>query len=169
MKTISYAFLFLAASTFSSSGFSNTFELVSLSGDSAGTGSQQTFDSFSIPDINEDGQVSFGALFEVSGIDTAYTDVLAPAFEASCVKCHGEGGVRQATFDLVPIQSSQDLILRPDLLQALVNRLSNESMPPDSEPPLDPDTRAAMIDNAATIEGNRQSQPSPPRCGPSVQ
>ena len=147
MKTISYAFLILTASTFTTGGYSNTFELVSLSGDTAGTSSQQTFGSFSIPDINEDGQISFGALFEISGIDAAYSDVLAPAFEASCVKCHGEGGVRQATFDLQPIQSSQDLILRPDALQALVNRLTNGSMPPNSEPPLDPDTRAAMIDS----------------------
>ena len=160
MKTISYAFLFLAASTFSSSGFSNTFELVSLSGDSAETGSQQTFDSFSIPDINEDGRVSFGALFEISGIDTAYTDVLAPAFEASCVKCHGEGGVRQATFDLAPIQSSQDLMLRPDALQALVNRLSNGSMPPSSEPPLDPDTRAAMIDSLQLLRDIANRSPA---------
>ena len=160
MKTISYAFLIFAASAISIGGYSNTFELVSLSGDSAGTSSQQTFDSFSIPDINEEGQVSFGALFEVSGIDEAYTDVLAPAFEASCVKCHGEGGVRQAAFDLVPIQSSQDLILRPDALQALVNRITNGSMPPNSEPPLDPDTRAAMIDRLQLLRDIANRSPA---------
>lgn len=147
MKTNFYAFLILTGSALISSGFSNTFELVSLSGDTAETSSQQTYDSFSIPSINDDGQVSFGALFSIPGIEAAYTNVLEPAFASSCVKCHGEGGVRQATFDLEPIQSSQDLILRPDALQALVNRLSNGSMPPNSEPPLDPDTRAAMIES----------------------
>ena len=147
MKTISYAFLTLTASVFSGSVFSNTFELVSLSGDTTEPNAGQKFDSFSIPNINEDGQVSFGALFEISGVDTAYTDVLAPAFEASCVNCHGEGGSRQAAFDLELIQSSQDLILRPDAIQTLVNRISNGSMPPNSEPPLDPDTRTAMIEN----------------------
>ena len=146
MKTISYAFLIFAASAISIGGYSNTFELVSLSGDSAGTSSQQTLDSFSIPDINEDGQVSFGALFETSGIDRAYTEVLAPVFEKSCISCHGEGAGRQNTFDLTQIQSSQDLILRPLALQALVNRISNGSMPPSSEPPLDPDTQATVVE-----------------------
>jgi len=146
MKTISYAFLIFAASAISIGGYSNTFELVSLSGDSAGTSSQQTLDSFSIPDINEDGQVSFGALFETSGIDQAYTEVLAPVFEKSCISCHGEGAGRQNTFDLTQIQSSQDLILRPLALQALVNRISNGSMPPSSEPPLDPNTQATVVE-----------------------
>ena len=146
MKTISYAFLIFAASAIPIGGYSNTFELVSLSGDSAGTSSQQTLDSFSIPYINEDGQVSFGALFETSGIDQAYTEVLAPVFEKSCVSCHGEGAGRQNTFDLTQIQSSQDLILRPLALQALVNRISNGSMPPSSEPPLDPNTQATVLE-----------------------
>ena len=146
MKTISHAYLIFAASAISIGGYSNTFELVSLSGDLAGTSSQQTLDSFSIPDINEDGQVSFGALFETTGIDRVYTEVLAPVFEKSCISCHGEGAGRQNTFDLTQIQSSQDLILRPLALQALVNRISNGSMPPSSEPPLDPDTQATIVE-----------------------
>ncbi len=74
MKTISYAFLTLTASVFSGSVFSNTFELVSLSGDTAEPNAGQKFDSFSIPNITEDGQVSFGALFEISDVGEASAD-----------------------------------------------------------------------------------------------
>tara|TARA_B100000212_G_scaffold293465_1_gene235750 strand:- start:3287 stop:6193 length:2907 start_codon:yes stop_codon:yes gene_type:complete len=74
MKTISYAFLILAASVFSGRLFSNTFELVSLSGETAEPTAGREFDSFSIPNINEDGQVSFGALFKISDVGETSAD-----------------------------------------------------------------------------------------------
>ncbi len=145
MKIIPNAIIASLATLSIGSGYSNTFNLVSLSGDDAGTATPQTYESFSIPSINDSGQVAFGARFANPALDAAFLDVISPTFEASCVQCHGEGGDRQTNFDLEPIQSAQDLLSRPDRLQIVRNRISNNAMPPQGEPPLDPEVKTQVL------------------------
>jgi len=145
MKTIQTILSFAAVGLLSSSSFANTFTLVSLSGDTADTNPEQTYESFSLPEINESGQVAFGARFENPELNQAFQNDLLPLFAESCYKCHGDGGPRLNNIDLRPILTAQDLLARPNGLTAIRNRINNNSMPPNSEPSLDPETKAQAV------------------------
>ena len=145
MKTIQTILSFAAVGLLSSSSFANTFTLVSLSGDTADTNSEQTYESFSLPEINESGQVAFGARFENPELNQAFQNDLLPLFAESCYNCHGDGGPRLNNIDLRPILTAQDLLARPNGLTAIRNRINNNSMPPNSEPSLDPEVKAQAV------------------------
>ena len=145
MKTIQTILSFAAVGLISSSSFANTFTLVSLSGDTADTNPEQTYESFSLAEINESGQVAFGARFANPELNQAFQNDLLPLFTDSCYKCHGDGGTRLNNIDLRPILTAQDLLARPGGLTAIRNRINNNSMPPNSEPSLDPETKAQAI------------------------
>ena len=145
MKTIQTILSFAAVGLISSSSFANTFTLVSLSGDTADTNPEQTYESFSLAEINEAGQVAFGARFANPELQQVFQNDLLPLFANSCYKCHGEGGVQLNNIDLRPILTAQDLLARPAGLTAIRNRINNNAMPPNSEPPLDAETKAQAI------------------------
>lgn len=162
MKTIQSAFLVSLLSFLIGSGYSNTFDLVSLSGEDADTITPQTFNSFSIPSINEAGQVAFGARFENQEIDSVFLDSINPVFQTSCITCHGQGGESQQNFDLTEIQNTKDLLLRPQRIQTIINRVNstgNNVMPPSAEPPLDPQVKADLISslNLLLAEANKST------------
>ncbi len=163
MKTIQNALLVFALLLLTSSGSSNTFTLVSLTGEDAGTTTPQTIGSFSIPSINEAGQVAFGGQFVNSEIDSAFADRINPIFQTNCITCHGEGGVSQQNFDLTEIQNSKDLLLRPQRIQTIITRVSatgNNIMPPVSEAPLDEQSKAELISslNLFLAEANKNPE-----------
>ncbi len=145
MKTIQSFLSFAAVGLLSSSSFANTFTLVSLSGDTADTNPEHTYESFSLPEINESGQVAFGARFENPELNQAFQNDLLPLFAESCYNCHGDGGPRLNNIDLRPILTAQDLLARPNGLTAIRNRINNNSMPPNSEPSLDPEVKAQAV------------------------
>ncbi|MDE0769071.1 MAG: immunoglobulin domain-containing protein [Opitutaceae bacterium] len=145
MKTIQTFLSFAAVGLLSSSSFANTFTLVSLSGDTADTNPEQTYESFSLPEINESGQVAFGARFANPELQQGFQNDLLPVFTNSCYQCHGEGGVQLNNIDLRPILTAQDLLARPEGLATIRNRINNNSMPPNSEPPLAAETKAQAI------------------------
>ena len=154
MKTIQTALLISALSFLTGSGYSNTFTLVSLSGDEAETTTPQAFDSFSIPSINEAGQVAFGARFDNPEIDSVFLDSIEPVFQANCISCHGQGGVAQQRFDLTEIQNSKDLLLRPQRIQTIINRVNstgNNVMPPRAEPPLDQEVKITLTASLSSL------------------
>ena len=154
MKTIQTALLISALSFLTGSGYSNTFTLVSLSGDEAETTTPQAFDSFSIPSINEAGQVAFGARFDNPEIDSVFLDSIEPVFQANCISCHGQGGVAQQRFDLTEIQNSKDLLLRPQRIQTIINRVNstgNNVMPPRAEPPLDQEVKVTLTASLSSL------------------
>jgi hypothetical protein len=158
MKTIQTILSFAAVGLISSSSFANTFTLVSLSGDTADTNPEQTYESFSLAEINEAGQVAFGARFANPELQESFQNALLPVFTDSCYKCHGEGGVQLNNIDLRPILTAQDLLARPAGLTAIRNRINNNSMPPNSEPPLDAETKAQAISALdLLIEASSQS------------
>ena len=158
MKTIQTILSFAAVGLISSSSFANTFTLVSLSGDTADTNPEQTYESFSLAEINEAGQVAFGARFANPELQQVFQNDLLPLFANSCYKCHGEGGVQLNNIDLRPILTAQDLLARPAGLTAIRNRINNNSMPPNSEPPLDAETKAQAISALdLLIEASSQS------------
>ncbi len=162
MKTIQNAFLVSALLFLASSGFSNTFTLVSLSGDDAGTTTPQTIGSFSNPSINEAGQVAFGGQFVDTEINSTFEDRINPVFQSNCVTCHGEGGDSQQNFDLTEIQNSKDLILRPQRIQTIINRVSstgNNVMPPNTEPPLDEQSKAELISSLNLLLAEASKSP----------
>jgi len=163
MKTIQTALLISTLSFLVGSAYSNTFTLVSLSGDEAETTTPQSFDSFSIPSINEAGQVAFGARFDNPEIDSVFLDSIEPVFQANCVSCHGQGGVSQQRFDLTEIQNSKDLLLRPQRIQTIINRVNstgNNVMPPRTEPPLDQEVKATLTAslNSLLAEANKGAE-----------
>lgn len=71
MKTIQTAIFASICSLFYSSGFSNTFTLVSLSSDPVEILSSGIIESYSLPQINEAGQVGFSVLLGGSTIEDA--------------------------------------------------------------------------------------------------
>ncbi len=163
MKTIQTVILFSALSLLTGSGYSNTFTLVSLSGDEAETTTSQSFESFSLPSINEAGQVAFGARFENPEVDSVFLDSIEPVFQANCITCHGQGGDAQQNFDLTEIQNSKDLLLRPQRIQTIINRINstgNNVMPPSTEPPLDQEVKETLTTslNSLLVEANKRPE-----------
>lgn len=151
MKTMKKVLLFSASVLLACSALSNTYRLVSLTGDSAGEEGSPTLEAFSTPRINDLGQVAFGARFTAPELSSDFDQFLQPLFEESCYKCHGEGGRRQPNLDLSQIQSAYDLLIRPGALTALRNRINNNSMPPEGETPLDPETKAQALDTLDSL------------------
>ncbi len=147
MKMISNALAASLATLALSAGYANTFTLVSLSGDAADGAENETYESFSIPSINESGNVAFGARFSNPEVEAAFVDVVKPLFESTCVQCHGESGIQQHNFDLTHIENVQELLLRPQRIQNIRNRINNTNnpMPPLSEPQLGAETKTQVL------------------------
>jgi len=146
MKTIKNAFLFSASLLLACSAYSNTYRLVSLTGDNADGEGSPTLEAFSTPRINDLGQVAFGARFTSPQLSSDFNQIIKPLFAESCLKCHGDEGDRQRNIDLAQIQSAYDLVIRPGALTAIRNRIQNRSMPPQGETPLDSETRTQALE-----------------------
>ena len=72
-----------------------------------------------------------------SGADaspTAFTDILQPTLEQSCVKCHGKNDKVKGKVNLLELKSAADLTKNPELIRKLIEALDLKEMPPEDEP-----------------------------------
>lgn len=79
-----------------------------------------------------------------------FTKLVAPALQTHCAKCHGADGELEGDVDLVGLHSdnvAEDL----ELVQRLIDVLDLEEMPPEDEPPLDPQLRQDLIGELKSI------------------
>ncbi len=74
-----------------------------------------------------------------------FTEILQPAFQNSCVECHGAGDDVKAELSLLEFQSADDLTRDLDLLRELIDVLEREEMPPEEKPPLEPGKRQQLV------------------------
>ncbi|MCB1065739.1 MAG: DUF1592 domain-containing protein [Verrucomicrobiae bacterium] len=70
---------------------------------------------------------------------------ILPVFQESCVRCHGEKGKVKGKMNLLEITSLGALTDDPEKLQAIIEAIDFEEMPPEDEPPLDPDVRRKLL------------------------
>ena len=72
-------------------------------------------------------------------------DILQPAFEQSCVKCHGKNGEPKGKVNLFEMRNVDDLVAKPALIRGLIDVLDAGYMPPEDEPPLAVDKRENLV------------------------
>lgn len=89
------------------------------------------------------------AFFLLPSLDAAsgdaLTQILQPALQQSCVKCHGESGAPNGNVDLFAIRSAADLVQNPELVRSLVKVLDSGVMPPAGQPPLAAEQRQQLV------------------------
>ena len=76
--------------------------------------------------------------------DDQFDKTLLPAFTQHCVKCHGKEKVK-GKVNLLEIKSGASLLKNPALIRDVIEALDAGDMPPEDEPPLNPEKRAEMI------------------------
>ncbi len=74
-----------------------------------------------------------------------FTEILQPAFQKSCLECHGAGDDVKGELSLLALKSADDLTRDLDLLRDLIDVLELEEMPPEDEPPLEPGKRQQLV------------------------
>jgi hypothetical protein len=79
---------------------------------------------------------------------------LRDTFQAHCIKCHGKGGKVKGKVNLLELKSTNDLMAKPDLIEALVKVLHDREMPPEDELALEDADRKQMVDRLREILGN---------------
>ncbi len=72
-------------------------------------------------------------------------DAALALFKSSCVKCHGEDGKVKGKLNLLEIKTAARLTGDLERLQTILEVLDASEMPPEKEPPLKPETRAAAV------------------------
>ena len=89
------------------------------------------------------------AFFLLPSLDAAsgdaLTQILQPALQQSCVKCHGERGAPNGNVNLFAIRSAADLVQNPELVRSLVKVLDSGVMPPAGQPPLATEQRQQLV------------------------
>ena len=73
-----------------------------------------------------------------------FTTDIAPAFQKHCAKCHGGGDEVEGELDLLALDSSS-LTDNVELVRSLIDVLDLEQMPPEDEPPVDPQLRRRLV------------------------
>jgi len=66
-------------------------------------------------------------------------------FQQSCIKCHGKDGKVKGKVNLLKIRNTADLTADLEELQTLIEVLDTREMPPEKEPELKPEVRAAAM------------------------
>ena len=85
---------------------------------------------------------------------------LPAAFQAHCIKCHGQEKQVEGETNLLEIKSDADLEARPQLLEKLIQVLRNGDMPPQDAPPLSANQRQQIVSSLhAMLQRVRASQP----------
>lgn len=81
-----------------------------------------------------------------SGASDPFSQIVQPAFEEHCIKCHGLDGKVKGDLNLLEIGSATELINDPEQLEEIIDALDFEDMPPEEEEPLDPGLRSSLLD-----------------------
>ncbi len=90
----------------------------------------------------------------VSGASDPFSQVVLPAFEEHCIKCHGLDGKEKGDLNLLEIGSASELINNPEQLEEIIDVLDFEDMPPEEEEPLDSGLRQSLISELRTLLGS---------------
>jgi len=72
-------------------------------------------------------------------------DAVLALFKSRCVKCHGKDGKVKGKLNLLEIKTAARLTGDLERLQTILEVLDASEMPPEKEPPLKPETRAAAV------------------------
>jgi mono/diheme cytochrome c family protein len=72
-------------------------------------------------------------------------DVALAMFQQSCIKCHGQDGKVKGKLNLLKIKTASQLTGDLERLQTILEVLDTNEMPPEKEPPLKLETRAAAV------------------------
>ena len=83
--------------------------------------------------------ISFSLLAEDSPL------ALQASFKVHCIKCHGKGGKVKGKVNLLELESVDDLLARPELLETLLTVLKDREMPPKDEAMVPEAERKHMI------------------------
>ncbi len=78
-------------------------------------------------------------------------DAALALFQQSCVKCHGKDGKAKGKLNLLEIKTAAQLTADLERLQIIIEVLDASEMPPEKEPPLKPETRAAVVDDLQNL------------------
>lgn len=89
------------------------------------------------------------ALLEASD-DDPFAQIIAPAFQQHCAKCHGSEEESEADLNLLALDRG-DLLERAELIRSLIDALDLKEMPPEDEPPLEPGLRETLIGELTSI------------------
>lgn len=92
-------------------------------------------------------EIALVSIFSLQGMlaaSDAFTNILRPAFRKSCVQCHGQKDKIKGDINLFELNSKDDLLKHPTLIQDLIDVLDFEEMPPE-EKHLKERQRIAMI------------------------
>ncbi|MBB76956.1 MAG: hypothetical protein CMJ75_20820, partial [Planctomycetaceae bacterium] len=85
---------------------------------------------------------------------------LPAAFQAHCIKCHGQENQVEGETNLLKIKSDKDLEAQPQLLEKLIQVLKNGDMPPPDATPLPKRQRQQIVSSLhVMIQRVRASQP----------
>jgi len=79
-----------------------------------------------------------------------FEKVIAPAIRKHCAKCHGAAAEVQGDLNLLQLGSAE-LSQNLELLRSLIDVLDGAEMPPEDEPPLEPQLRQRLIVNLKAI------------------
>ena len=75
----------------------------------------------------------------------AFGEILQPALQQSCVKCHGKDEDVGGDVNLLELKSVNQLMANPGLLRDLIEVLDSGYMPPQDEPALKPQQREQLV------------------------
>lgn len=111
--------------------------------------------------------LAFTAMVALAEADS-FEESVRPAFEQNCIRCHGEKGKVKGKVNLLELGTAAELAKRPDLLKDLVDVLRDAEMPPEDEPPLDPQAREQLVAHLqemlrSAIARNKAFAPTPIR------
>jgi hypothetical protein len=94
---------------------------------------------------------SVGLAKALSADGDSFTKIITPTVQKHCAKCHGANADKlEGDLNLLTLQS-RDLHDNPELIRSLIEVLDLGEMPPEDEPPLDPQLRQRMISELRTI------------------
>ena len=85
------------------------------------------------------------ALLLAGTTQAASGDAALALFKSRCVKCHGKNGKVKGKLNLLEIKTAARLTGDLERLQTILEVLDANEMPPEKEPPLKPETRAAAV------------------------
>lgn len=92
-----------------------------------------------------------------------FADILRPAFQRNCVKCHGRDGKTEGKVNLFELKSADDLTAKPALVREIIDALESEYMPPEDEPLLTPEIRKQLLTELQNVLRVAVASQAPPR------
>lgn len=74
-----------------------------------------------------------------------------PLLVEKCAKCHGGGKKINSDVNLKEVATAKQLLAQPELIEQMIEVISANDMPPESEPPLSDTARADLLTNLKSM------------------